>query len=64
MKGDTGKKNIFDFYTFEGSCALAKKLETWSGGKLVVHITENANKMSCCSARICFLADDYFTKKE
>ena len=40
MKGDTWQKNIFDFYTFEGSCALAKKLETWPGGKLVVHITE------------------------
>ncbi|HCO20888.1 MAG TPA: oxidoreductase, partial [Flavobacteriaceae bacterium] len=63
MKGDTWQKNIFDFYTFEGSCALAKKLETWPGGKLVVHITEMPIKCPVAPLEFAFLADDYFTKK-
>ena len=63
MKGDTWYKNIFDFYTFEGSCALAKKLETWPGGKLAVHITEMPIKCPVAPLEFAFLADDYFTKK-
>jgi Uncharacterized NAD(FAD)-dependent dehydrogenases len=63
MKGDTWYKNIFDFYTFEGSCALAKKLETWKGGKLVVHITEMPIKCPVAPLEFAFLADDYFYKK-
>lgn len=40
MKGEGWQKDVFDFYTFEGSLALRNKLRTWEGGKLVVHITE------------------------
>lgn len=63
MKGDYWYKNIFDFYTFEGSSALAKKLETWAGGKLVVHITEMPIKCPVAPLEFAFLADDYFKKK-
>lgn len=40
MKDINWHKNIFDFYTYEGSLALRNKLRSWNGGKLVVHITE------------------------
>ena len=63
MKDEYWYKSIFDFYTFEGSCALAKKLETWEGGKLVVHITEMPIKCPVAPLEFAFLADDYFTKK-
>ena len=63
MKDEYWYKSIFDFYTFEGSCALAKKLETWKGGKLVVHITEMPIKCPVAPLEFAFLADDYFTKK-
>ncbi len=63
MKDDFWYKTIFDFYTFEGSCALAKKLETWEGGKMVVHITEMPIKCPVAPLEFAFLADDYFTKK-
>lgn len=63
MKGETWYKNIFDFYTFEGSVALAEKLKTWKGGKLVVHITEMPIKCPVAPLEFAFLADDYFTKK-
>ena len=63
MKDDYWYQSIFDFYTFEGSCALAKKLETWKGGKMVVHITEMPIKCPVAPLEFAFLADDYFTKK-
>ncbi len=40
-----------------------KKLETWPGGKLVVHITEMPIKCPVAPLEFAFLADDYFTKK-
>jgi sulfide:quinone oxidoreductase len=63
MKGDYWYKTIFDFYTFEGACALAKKIENWQGGKLVVHITEMPIKCPVAPLEFALLADDYFTKK-
>lgn len=63
MKGDFWYKTIFDFYTYEGSCALGKKLETWSGGKMVVHITEMPIKCPVAPLEFAFLADDFFSKK-
>ena len=39
MKGPMWRKNIFDFYTYEGAKALRNKLRDWKGGKLVVHLS-------------------------
>ena len=38
LKGDLWHKEIFDFYTYEGSCLLAEKLKTWTGGKMVINL--------------------------
>ena len=61
--GPLWKKDIFDFYTFEGSLALRNKLREWEGGKLVVHITEMPIKCPVAPLEFAFLADSYFRKK-
>ena len=63
LLGPLWKKDIFDFYTFEGALALRNKLREWEGGKLVVHITELPIKCPVAPLEFAFLADSYFTKK-
>lgn len=58
---DSGwQRDIFDFYTLEGSAALGKFLPTWPGGKLVVHIKEMPIKCPVAPLEFAFLADAYF----
>ena len=63
MKSKNWQKNVFDFYTFEGSLALRNKLREWEGGKLVVHITEMPIKCPVAPLEFAFLADSYFIDK-
>ncbi|REE82184.1 sulfide:quinone oxidoreductase [Lutibacter oceani] len=63
LVGPLWKKDIFDFYTFEGSLALRNKLRDWEGGKLVVHITEMPIKCPVAPLEFAFLADSYFREK-
>ena len=63
MKGAEWHKSVFDFYTFEGTVALSKKLKDWPGGRLVVHITEMPIKCPVAPLEFSFLADAYFKKK-
>ena len=57
-------KNIFDFYTIEGACALAEFFKRWGGGKLVLNITEMPIKCPVAPLEFVFLADWYFTEKK
>ncbi len=61
--GPLWKKDIFDFYTYEGSLALRNKLRDWEGGKLVIHITEMPIKCPVAPLEFAFLADSYFREK-
>ena len=63
LKGDLWYKDIFDFYTFEGTTKLAKKLDTWQGGKLVINLAETLIKCPVAPLEFTFLADAYFTEK-
>ena len=63
LVGPLWKKDIFDFYTFEGALALRNKLREWKGGKMVVHITEMPIKCPVAPLEFSFLADSYFRKK-
>lgn len=63
MKGKNWHKNVFDFYTYEGSLALRNKLREFKGGKVIVHFTEMPIKCPVAPLEFVFLADDYFTKK-
>ena len=57
------RKNIFDFYTFEGSTALRDKLRDWKGGKMVLHLAEMPIKCPVAPLEFLFLADWFFAKK-
>ncbi len=58
------RQNIHDFYTFDGAVALAKKLRTWEGGRLVVNIMELPYKCPVAPLEFIFLADWYFHEKQ
>ena len=57
------RKSVHEFYTFEGAMALREKLETWEGGRLVVHITEMPIKCPVAPLEFTFLADAFFAEK-
>ncbi len=63
MKDKLWYKNVFDFYTIEGACALRNFFKHWDGGKLVIHITEMPIKCPVAPLEFAFLADWYFTEK-
>jgi sulfide:quinone oxidoreductase len=56
-------ESVFDFYTHEGTTALAEKLKTWEGGRLVVNIVEMPIKCPVAPLEFTFLADSFFTEK-
>ncbi|HEY3293992.1 MAG TPA: FAD/NAD(P)-binding oxidoreductase [bacterium] len=57
------RKNIFDFYTIEGSTALANFFKYWEGGRLVVSIAEMPIKCPVAPLEFVFLADWWFTEQ-
>jgi sulfide:quinone oxidoreductase len=63
MDGDEFRKSVHEFYTYEGACALAEKLRTWEGGKLVVQICEMPIKCPVAPLEFTFLADAFFTEQ-
>ncbi len=63
LKGKLWYKDIFDFYTFEGSTRLAEKLKEWEGGKLVINLAETIIKCPVAPLEFAFLADAYFVEK-
>jgi sulfide:quinone oxidoreductase len=63
MKEDLWYKDIFDFYTLNGAVALADKLKTWEGGKLVINIADMPIKCPVAPLEFAFLADWYFTER-
>jgi sulfide:quinone oxidoreductase len=63
LMGSGWRKDIFDFYTPEGSLALARKLRTWDGGRLVVNVAEMPIKCPVAPLEFLFLADHYFHQR-
>jgi len=61
MVGTEWGKSIFEFYTYDGAVALAEKLKTWEGGRLVVQIVEMPIKCPVAPLEFTFLADAFFT---
>ena len=56
-------KSVFDFYTLDGSIALRDALKSFTGGRLVVHISEMPIKCPVAPLEFTFLADAYFAKR-
>ena len=63
MLGPQWRNSVFDFYTYEGSCALAGALKKWNGGRLVVNIVDMPIKCPVAPLEFSFLADAYFTDR-
>lgn len=60
---DGWRDTIFDFYTPEGSEALARALEVFPGGRLVVHINEMPIKCPVVPIEFALLADWHFARR-
>ena len=63
MHGAGWQKNIFDFYTFDGSVKLFNFLQNFKGGRLVVNVAEMPIKCPVAPLEFVFLADYYFTQR-
>ncbi len=63
MTGEEWGRSIHEFYTYEGAVALAEKLKTWQGGRLVVQIVEMPIKCPVAPLEFTFLADAFFTEQ-
>jgi len=63
MRGGDWRRNVHEFYTFEGAQALAERLKDWKGGRLVVHISEMPIKCPVAPLEFSFLADSYLRKR-
>ncbi|MGN8245746.1 type III sulfide quinone reductase, selenoprotein subtype [Cellulomonas soli] len=57
MLGEEWRRSIFDFYTVEGATALHAGLHGFTGGRLVVHVTETPIKCPVAPLEFVFLAD-------
>ncbi len=63
MLGPQWRESVHEFYTYEGSIALKQALKRFTGGRLVMHITELPIKCPVAPLEFVMLADDYLTKK-
>src|SRR6056297_522412 len=63
MLGPQWRESSHEFYSYEGSVALAEKLRDWEGGRLVVNIVEMPIKCPVAPLEFAFLADDFFKEK-
>lgn len=61
--GTEWRKSVHEFYTYEGAVALSEKLKHFTGGNLVVHISELPIKCPVAPLEFAFLADAFFTEK-
>jgi len=57
MLGGEWRKSIFDFYTLDGTRALARALADFHHGRLVVHITDMPIKCPVAPLEFTFLAE-------
>ncbi|HEY3345440.1 MAG TPA: FAD/NAD(P)-binding oxidoreductase [Anaerolineaceae bacterium] len=61
-EGEWGR-SIHTFYSLPGAVALAEKLRSWEGGRLVVNVVENPIKCPVAPLEFLMLADWYFTER-
>lgn len=61
--GPQWHKEVGEFYTYDGAVALRDQLAQFTGGRLVVHITELPIKCPVAPLEFTFLADDWLRKR-
>jgi len=64
LTGPGWKENRFDFYTVDGASALHNALDRFTGGRLVINITDMPIKCPVAPLEFAFLADSYFTRRK
>ena len=63
LTGPGWQRDAFDFYSLEGASALARRLERWEGGRLILDIVDMPIKCPVAPLEFAFLADAYFTER-
>ena len=63
LKEGGWRKNIFDFYTFDGAMALRGFFKNFNGGRIVLNIAEMPIKCPVAPLEFMYLADYYFTQR-
>jgi sulfide:quinone oxidoreductase len=63
MLGPEWRRSIFDFYTLEGAEALARALDRFDSGRLVVHVTEMPIKCPVAPLEFTFLAEAWLRER-
>ncbi len=61
--GTQWHREVGEFYTYDGAVALRDRLDTFEGGRLVVHITELPIKCPVAPLEFAFLADDWLRRR-
>ena len=63
LLGDQWRRSIHEFYSYEGSTALARALAEWEGGRLVTSVVEMPIKCPVAPLEFAFLADSHFVER-
>jgi sulfide:quinone oxidoreductase len=63
MLGPEWHRSVGEFYTYDGAVALAEQLRGFTGGRLVVHVTEMPIKCPVAPLEFAFLADDHLRQR-
>ena len=63
LTGPGWLEKVFTFYNLEGATQLAKALENFKGGRLVLNVVEMPIKCPVAPLEFCFLADAYLQKR-
>lgn len=63
LTGRHWQKDIFDFYSLDGASKLAKRLDSFEGGRMLIDTVEMPIKCPVAPLEFAFLADAYFRKR-
>ena len=63
LSGEGWNKKVFTFYDLPGAVALARALERFERGRLVVNVVDMPIKCPVAPLEFCFLADSYFIER-
>ena len=63
MLGPEWHRSVGEFYTYEGALALRERLAAFTGGRLVVHVTELPIKCPVAPLEFTMLADDFLRRR-
>jgi sulfide:quinone oxidoreductase len=63
LEGEAWRDTVHEFYSRAGAVALAERLKTWQGGRLVINIMETPFKCPVAPLEFTFLADWWFAEK-